>query len=196
MQADRPPLGGEAHSSGVHPTSRFVATFLVIAAVGLVAYFFPYEQVGVRAERIFQVYLGGYARVTGAVLRLFDPAVSVAGTTISGRFAMQIVRSCDAMEANILFAAATLAFPAAPSRRATALLVGLPALVACNIARLCCLYYVGIHAPARFDFAHYEAWPLVMVAFATLDFLVCARWMGGGTGESRVARAGGANAVA
>jgi exosortase/archaeosortase family protein len=165
--------------STVARTSRlsFPVTFALLAGAGFAAYFFPYEQVGVRTEGFFATYLSGYARATGVVLRVLDPGVAVDGSTITGRFSMQIVRSCDAMEANILFLAAALAFPAPPGRKLAAAVAGLAVLVACNVARLCCLYFVGVYAPAHFDFAHYEAWPLLMVAFATLDFLVCARWM-------------------
>jgi exosortase/archaeosortase family protein len=159
------------------PASRFVATFLVLAGVGLGAYFFPYELVGIPVEGAFGAYLSGYARVTGIALHLVDPTVSVIHSTITGRFAMQIVRSCDAMEANILFASAVLAFPAPWTRKAIALPVGLFALVAANVARLSCLYFVGVYAPAHFDVAHYEIWPFAMVALATADFLACARWM-------------------
>jgi exosortase/archaeosortase family protein len=156
---------------------RFVAAFLLLAGAGLGVYFFPYELEGVHADGVFGAYLSGYARVTGGVLRLFDPAVSVLDSTIHGRFAIRIVRSCDAMEANVLFVAAVAAFPAPWLRKAVAVGVGLSALVAMNVLRLCCLYYVGVYAPARFDLAHYELWPLAMVAFATLDFILCTRWM-------------------
>ncbi len=161
----------------VQRAPSFVLWFLGIAGLGLAAYYFPYEEAGIHSNRVFNAYLAGYARMTGAVLGLVDHGVTVAGATISGRFSMQIVRSCDAMEANILFFAAMLAFRAPWRRKALALTAGLAALVGCNVARLVCLYFVGIHARSQFDFAHYEAWPLAMVAFATVDFLLCARWM-------------------
>jgi exosortase/archaeosortase family protein len=156
-----------------------VATFHGVAGLGLGAYFFPYDLVGVHSEGAFQAYLSAYARATGHVLHLFDPTVSVVDSTINGRFSIRIVRSCDAMEANILFVAAMLSLPAPWPRKAAGLSAGLAALVALNVLRLCCLYFVGIYAPARFDVAHYELWPLAMVAFATADLLLCARWMTG-----------------
>jgi exosortase/archaeosortase family protein len=180
MLGSEHPEPGPASDRGLEPRSRFVAAFLVLSGVGLGAYFFPYDLLGIHADGTFVVYLSAYARLTGLVLHLLDPAVSVVDSTINGRFAMQIVRSCDAMEANILFVAAVLAFPGPWARKAVALPAGLAALVATNVARLCCLYFVGVYAPARFDFAHYELWPLAMVAFATVDFLLCARWMAAG----------------
>jgi exosortase/archaeosortase family protein len=159
--------------------ARFMITFLTLAGAGLALYFFPYEQVGLSSDSWFKAYFAAYARAAGWVLHVFDPSVAVAGSTINGRFGMRIVRSCDAMEANILFVSAVLAFPAPAARKAAAAVLGLAALVACNVLRLCCLYYVGVYAPAEFEYAHYDAWPLLMVAFATLDFLACARWMSG-----------------
>jgi exosortase/archaeosortase family protein len=190
MTTHAPP---EPAASGLTRSSRFVVVFALLAGTGLALYFFPYEQVGLRSEGFFDAYLSCYARVTGTVLRAVDPAVGVTGSTITGRFAMRIVRSCDAMEANILFVSAALAFPAAALRKAQAVVVGLAALVGCNVARLCCLYFVGVYAPARFDFAHYEAWPLAMVAFATVDFFLCARWM---TAEGPASGAGDTGAPA
>jgi exosortase/archaeosortase family protein len=167
---------GRAAAGG--PDGRFATTFLLLAAAGLGLYFFPYEQVGLDSGRVYGPYLSAYARMTGIALRLFDPTVSVAGATINGRFAMQIVRSCDAMEVNVLFAAAVLAFPAPWARKGKALAAGLSALVSCNVIRLCTLYFVGAYLPARFDAAHYEIWPLAFLVLATVAFLVAARWMG------------------
>jgi exosortase/archaeosortase family protein len=176
--------------------SRFAVWFVVLAGIGLSTYFFPYEEAGIHARPVFEWYLSLYAHVTGVVLHVFDGAVSVVGNTINGRFAMRIVQSCDAMEANILFCAAMLAFPAPWRLKAIALPIGLASLIACNIVRLCCLYYVGIYAPDRFDFAHYEAWPILMVGLATVDFLLCTRWMMRGSVRIGVgvAAAGGGDA--
>jgi exosortase/archaeosortase family protein len=155
---------------------RFVVGATAIAGVLFGLYCFPYDRVG-GSERWFTMYLEAYAHAVGSLLRLFEPNIVVSGATIQGRFAMSIVKSCDAMEANILFCAATLAFPGRLWRRAVATLVGLAALVAFNVVRLCCLYYVGENFRSAFDVAHMEVWPLLMVAFAVVDFVVCSRWL-------------------
>ena len=178
MASDGVPLAPEqAPSAEAQSASHFLVWFLGAAAAGFAAYYFPYDEAGIDANHVFNAYLAGYAHMTGAVLGVFDHGVSVAGTTIQGRFSMQIVRSCDAMEANILFVAAMVAFQAAWRRKMLALTAGLSALVACNVLRLVCLYFVGAYARAHFNFAHYEAWPLAMVVFATFDFTMCTRWM-------------------
>lgn len=71
-------------------------------------------------HRLFDGYLAGYARAAGALLSLFDPAVRVSGPEIHGRYPLVIVRDCDAMEVNILFVSAVLAFPAGWARWASA----------------------------------------------------------------------------
>jgi exosortase/archaeosortase family protein len=103
---------------------------------------------------------------------------------------MQIVKSCDAMEANILFAAALLAIAAPWLRKAAALVVGLAALVAVNLVRLVLLYWTGVYASSAFEFLHYDVWPLLMIVFATFDFLLCARWARQGAATPPLRRTG------
>lgn len=155
---------------------RFVVGFIATAAILFGLYFFPYAETG-RSESWFSAYLAQYARVVGFALGLFERGISVADNVIGGRFSMRIVKSCDGMEANILFCAATLAFPGPWRRKLVAVPLGLAALVAFNVLRLCCLYYIGIYFPAAFELAHFEVWPLLVVGFALLDFLACARWV-------------------
>jgi exosortase/archaeosortase family protein len=155
---------------------RFVLVFGLATAILFSLYYFPYSDHGI-SENWMAVWLRAYTRVVGWVLRVFDPTVSTHGNTVVGRFSMTIVKSCDAMEANILFVAATLALLGPFWRRAVAALGGLLALVVLNVVRLCCLFWVGLFFPAAFDFAHYDLWPLLMIAFATIDFVVCARWV-------------------
>lgn len=150
--------------------------FAIIAGCLLTLYYFPRgsESAG---ERWTAEYLRLYTRLTRIPIAIFDPNVSAHGNTVSGRFTMQIVKSCDAMEANILFSAAILAFAASWWRKIVALLVGLSALLTFNLLRLVVLYWVGVFAHPAFEFMHYDLWPLLMIAFATLDFILCVRWV-------------------
>jgi exosortase/archaeosortase family protein len=155
---------------------RFAMSFAAIAGTLFVVYCFPYAENGI-SERLFSSYLDGYARAAGSVLRVFEPQIVVQGNNILGRFSMTIIKSCDAMEANILFCAAILAFPAPWGRKGIAALAGLGALVAANVARLCCLYYVGIYLPSSFEFMHVDVWPLLMMVVASTDFILWVHWM-------------------
>lgn len=154
---------------------RFAISFALFAGALLAFYYYPRGSDSV-VERLTAEYLRAYTRVVSLVLAPFDPGVRAHGNLLTGRFSMQIVKSCDAMEANILFAAAILAFAAPWPRKAAALVVGLAALVVMNLVRLVFLYWAGVYAASAFDFLHYDLWPLLMVAFATLDFIACASW--------------------
>lgn len=153
---------------------RFALTYAAIAGVLFSIYGFPFELFGAKTDWLSH-YLEAYAQLAGGVLHLFDPQVSVSGSRIDGRFALQIVRNCDAIEINILFASAVLAFPAPLLRRGVVLLRGLLILVALNVARITCLYFVGVYSAGWFAVAHEEVLPLVMVAVTAGLFLVSAR---------------------
>ncbi|MGO9836078.1 MAG: hypothetical protein ACLP1X_17895 [Polyangiaceae bacterium] len=155
--------------------ARFSTAFVVIAGGLLVAYYFPRGSDST-VEQWTAEYLRFYTHAVALPIALFEPHVSAHGNVISGRFSMQIVKSCDAMEANILFASAILAVSAPWVRKAIALVVGLTALVAFNFVRLFVLYWVGVFAFSTFEFLHYDLWPLLMIAFAAVDFVVAMHW--------------------
>ena len=154
---------------------RFAAIFAAVSGVLLTIYSFPYAAHGLR-EDVFTAYLSVYARIAGGVLRLTDPSVRVAGTELIGRTSLVVAKNCDAMDVNILFVAAIVAFPARRSRRAIVEGAGIALLIVANVVRIVTLYHVAAAAPRAFELLHAEAWPLVMVALAVTSFLVWARW--------------------
>ncbi len=158
--------------------TRFALLFAALSAALFGVYFFPYAERG-GSESFFAVYLARYASLVGYALRLVEPHVSVSGNVVAGRFSMQIIKSCDGMEANILFCAATLAFPGPWLRKLLAVVGGLLALVAFNVLRLCSLYFIGIYFPSAFEFAHFDLWPLLVISFALVEFLLVTRWING-----------------
>ena len=155
---------------------RFVIGFILIAGILFSIYCFPYAENGV-SERWFNGYLSAYAGMAGTVLSILEPRVVVSGTNIVGRFSMEIVKNCDAMEANILLCSAILAFPSRWSRRLLSAALGLAVLIAANVTRICCLYYVGVYFPSSFEFVHLEIWPLLLIALAAGEFVFLAAWM-------------------
>ncbi len=154
---------------------RFVVTFAICAGVLLTLYSFPDAEHGAR-EAWFARYLAAYAHLAGAFLRLFDPAVHVVGRQIVGRVSLAVAKNCDAMDVNILFVAAVVAFPARWSRRAVGMAAGTALLAVANVVRIASLYHVDLRWPARFELVHAEIWPLVMVAIALGAFLRWSRW--------------------
>src|SRR5262245_22910308 len=119
----------------------------------MLLYCFPYRENGF-SERWFEQYLGAYARAAGALIRCGDAEAQVTGSVIRGKFAIEIAKSCDAMEAKILFVSAVLAFPARWSRRLLAAALGVLGLVAANLLRISGLYWIGLHHPDAFELAH------------------------------------------
>lgn len=149
---------------------RFILTFCAVGGALLLAYCFPYKEHGI-SERWFDAFLESYARLAYLPIRHFDHSAFLIGNEIHGRYAVRIVKGCDAMEAKILFTAAVVAFPAVWPRRLAVLALGLGALTLLNVLRITSLYAVGTALPAKVEFLHLEVWPFVMVTVATLLFL-------------------------
>src|SRR5262249_51781524 len=128
MPAERSiePLGARFRPGSASALS-FMLRFGVIAAVFCGLYAYPYAE-GSWVQRALSRYLEAYASAAGAVLSLFDHDVRVVGSDIAGRFALRIVKDCDAMDVNILLSAAILAFPASAGRRALGVACGLGAV--------------------------------------------------------------------
>ncbi len=145
-------------------------TFCVVAGTLLLIYCFPYNELGY-SERWFEAFLVGYARLAHVVIRLFDPSALLVGAEIHGRFAVRIIKGCDAMEAKILFVSAVAAFPAAWLRKLKVMVLGVLALTTLNVLRIASLYAAGMAVPSTVEVLHLEVWPFVMVGVATLIFL-------------------------
>jgi exosortase/archaeosortase family protein len=151
---------------------RYPLTVAAIAAPLFVFYCYPYADNGVMAAGIHS-YLSLYAKIVGTVLSALDPSVVVNGNDVAGHmFSVRIVQTCDAMEVNILLAAALAGFPMPPGRRLVTVLASVPSMTLINIIRLCVLYWVGAHAPSWFRRTHETLAPLLLVACALVIFLV------------------------
>lgn len=150
-----------------------------------VAFYYPYARDS-WPERAIVAYLRLLARASGWLIARFEPSVIVDGTSIGGSFPLQIVKTCSALDAQALYAAAALAFPAPRACKLLGLALGLALLTLLNVARIACLYWVGLHAPLHFDAVHEEWLPAALVLAACLCFAGWAR---------RVVRAGGAPRV-
>jgi exosortase/archaeosortase family protein len=161
-----------------HAGARFAAKYALYAGVLFAIYAFPFELFGAKHDWLAG-YLAAYARLAGTALGAFESGIVVTGSRIDGRFSLEIVRNCDAIEVNILFASAILAFPAPWRRRALAAALGLLGLVVLNVLRICALYLIAVHAPASFAVVHEQVFPLLLVLAAALSFLCCASYLRG-----------------
>jgi exosortase/archaeosortase family protein len=158
-------------------TSRTTTRFLVIAGVGFALYAFPYQELGV-PETLFQAYLDAYAAVAACVIRLFDPRVVVLGAVIRGRHSgVEIVKTCDAIDVQILLVAAMIAFGGSWWRRVVAAACALVVLNAVNVLRIASLYAVAPYvSPDIYETIHLQVWPFALAAFALFEFWLWRRW--------------------
>ncbi len=152
---------------------RFVVVFGLLAVTLLGLYYFPYPE-GSTVQRWLDAYLRGYAAVSGAILRCFEPTLLVQGQSLIGRFSLRIVKTCDAMDVQILFASAVLAWPGPWLRRLVAAVLGAAVILVANVLRICSLYFVGVYMPDWFEFAHVELWPAILLVLATGMFVLLA----------------------
>lgn len=147
---------------------------LLAAAVAIplfALYSYPYASNSAMAAGL-EAYLSWYARIVGSVISAIDSHVVVSGNRIAGpMFSMSIVQTCDAMEVTILLVAALAAFPMPVWRRAVAVPGSVLFLMLINIARLCVLYWLGVHSPGWFNRTHETLAPLCLVACAVAFFL-------------------------
>ena len=173
--APEPALRARVLAFARSPGATFVLRFVALAALLLLLYAYPYPRAGF-VHACFERYLSGYAHAAALLLKQLDPTVTVAGNQIGGRFPLAIVRDCDAMEVNILFVSGIAAFPARLSHRVAGVGLGLLLLVGANLSRIVSLYFIGVASPDSFEFAHREAWPLVLIATALALFLAWTRW--------------------
>ena len=125
--------------------------------------------------------IGGYvswvARAAAFSIGLADNSVALTqGTVIGGRYPLQIVLDCTALDVQALYLSAVLALRAPAGIALKGALSGLAFLALANLARIAALYFVGVYAPARFDLIHEDVMTFVMMACACLAFVTFARF--------------------
>ena len=100
------------------------------------------------------------AQITLGLLHLFGMEASRAAVYIyhPEGFAYEIYYRCLGLLPVIIFTAAIFAYPRTMKDRCWGIVVGVPVLIGLNLCRLVTLFYVGVHHPAAFDFAHTVIW--------------------------------------
>jgi exosortase/archaeosortase family protein len=162
----------------IAPTLRlrgWLLHFGLLAALSFGLLYFPYPTDSTPAR-----WLSGYvelvAHAATAVLWLFDPAVRLTeGLVIQGRFPLQIVLDCTALDVQALYLAAVASAPLALRSKLAGAIAGVAFLGVVNLARIAILYWVGVYAPARFDMVHEDLMTFAMLAAACLAFAGFAR---------------------
>jgi exosortase/archaeosortase family protein len=139
--------------------------------------------------RALSWYVTLWAKGTGWVLGLFEDGVEVRGTVILGRFPLRIILDCVALDAQALYAAAVVGFPARASSKAIGLGAGLAAIALWNLARIVLLYFVGVHWQQSFHVMHEEVLQVGIILVACLCFIGWLTWVNSAGQRSDVAGA-------
>lgn len=114
------------------------------------------------------------ARMTLQLLRAVDVEVLQEGAKLShpAGFAYEIAYDCTGFLPIVTFLVCVLAYSGPVSRKCAGIALGVPILLAVNLFRLAHLFYVGVHFPDEFTFAHEVLWE------GLLTLVFCGLWWG------------------
>ena len=146
--------------------TRFLIVFLALLAVSFGLELTPWAQAWLVVP-----WTDAVARISGAMMHLFDPAVTTSGNVIGSTgetFAISIESGCNGVEATLVLIAAMLAFPAPWPHRIRGIAIGVAAVQALNILRVVSLYYLGRWNGDAFEWAHLYVWQALIM----LDVLI------------------------
>lgn len=141
---------------------RFGLWFGIIASVS-----YGVTTTSVFRNTVYPWLLHQLASYSGTVLRFLGEDIPrVTGAVItSDRISLEISRGCDALEPFILFAAAVVAFPTSLRAKIWGVVGGFIVLHLADLLRILALYYIGIHLPNLFHFAHVDFGQAIFVLF-------------------------------
>lgn len=153
------------------PMLRFCIGFVLIIGLFYLFYTTLYKS-------WFQDIISNANAVIGsAILNLLGYGTVANEANITGSFAMNIKRGCDAIEPMALLTALILPFPAPLKKRLKGLFVGLLALAGLNVIRIVSLYITGIAAPGLFEIMHIQVWQVLFILGALLYSAFWVRWV-------------------
>ena len=147
----------------------FLALLLLLFAAELTA---PMQRLAVIP------WTGALARLSAALITLFDPDVAALGKTLQSTangFAVSIEAGCNGIEAAIILIAAMLAFPARWKYRVVGILAGLATVQALNVLRVISLFYLGQWNTTAFQWAHLYLWQALIMLDVLFVWLVWIR---------------------
>ena len=157
------------------PMFRFLILFVVVLTALLAAELTP----PVQAAFVLP-WTEGLARVSAALVTVFDSGVVVSGKTLQSSangFAVSIEAGCNGIEAAIVLIAAMLAFPAPWKHRLVGIAAGLAAVQALNVVRVVSLFYLGQWSFVAFEWAHLYLWQALIMLDVLVVWLVWIRML-------------------
>lgn len=154
---------------------RFLVSSIAFMLALYAVVYHPYEAASAPGQLLI-AYLTSSATGSASVLGWLGEPVSVVGATVAGRFPYVVVLDCAALDAQALFAAAVLAFPASLGAKAIGLVVGLSGIWLINVSRLVLLYYAGARSFELFRVLHEEVFVFLVILAVCWLFFVWASW--------------------
>ena len=145
---------------------RFLIVFVVLLALSFGVELTPWAQAW-----FVMPWTDAVARISTALMRVFDASVMTAGNVIGSSaspFAVSIEAGCNGVEATLVLVAAMLAFPAPWPHRLRGIAIGVIAVQALNILRVISLFYLGQRNGTMFEWAHLYVWQALIM----LDVLI------------------------
>lgn len=159
--------GGESFLRTKRPVLRFVVVLVGLMGVFNLAYVY-----WISKGAFFEGYLALNADICAAILKGFGENAQATGTSLSSsRYALDIKRGCDGLQASVFFGIAVLASPCGVAllARLPVILLGTSILLLLNLVRIFSLYYTGIYFPGSFETIHRGVWQPVFI-FVPLFF--------------------------
>lgn len=141
---------------------KFLVGFIVLTAVF-------YGIVAITRDNIFMGYVNATAYIASMFLKIFGVhSNSGNGIITDGSFALYLAFGCEGSEPIMIFAAATLAFPAKWKDKLTGLVAGVLILYVLNLVRILALFFIGKHFPDSFRSFHGEIFPVIFIFLAII----------------------------
>ncbi len=172
---------GALYRAGLHlqetwSRHRDIIRALIIYACSLAALLLLYSWI--TWTSVFLHFLEYNAQATGFLVRIFNPAITVTGTTVmSDGFAILVVPECTILAPLAIFIAAVAAVPASLFRRVLGIVLGFSVLLVVNLVRTTSLFYIGSAFPSALEIVHLLVWQSIMVVLAvTLWLLWMKKW--------------------
>jgi len=145
---------------------RFLLGFVMLLGVSFALELTPWAQAWVVTP-----WTDAVARISGAMMRLFDGTITTSGNVIgstASAFAVAIEAGCNGVEATLVLVAAMVAFPAPWRHRVAGIVAGVLTVQALNIVRVISLFYLGRYDSDVFEWAHLYVWQALIM----LDVLI------------------------
>ena len=158
-------------------TPRFLLVFSGLLALAFGLELTPWVQAWLVVP-----WTDGVARVSGALMRMFDASITTTGNVIAttrGAFAVAIEAGCNGVEAMLVLAAAMLAFPASWHHRLAGIVVGAAAVQLLNVVRVVSLFYLGQWNQQVFEWAHLYVWQALIMLDVLIVWVIWVRIAGG-----------------